>query len=55
MSATGRRLIKASGLPRIRPLQDFRYTYATVVLVRGRALTAVQERPVTPPIVHIKR
>ena len=39
-----RKLIEASGLPRIRPLQDLRHTHATLLLVGGEHLKVVQER-----------
>ena len=39
-----RKLVEASGLPRIRPLQDLRHTHATLLLVAGEHLKVVQER-----------
>lgn len=44
VTATVRRLIRATGLPRIRPLQDLRHTHATLLLVGGEHLKVVQER-----------
>jgi integrase len=39
-----RKLILASGLPRIRPLQDLRHTHATLLLADGENAKVVQER-----------
>lgn len=39
-----RRLILASGLPRVRPLQDLRHTHATLLLADGENAKVVQER-----------
>lgn len=36
--------IDASGLPRIRPLQDMRHSHATVLLLEGEHMKVVQER-----------
>lgn len=44
VTASVRKLIEASGLPRIRPLQDLRHTHATLLLVGGEHLKVVQER-----------
>jgi len=37
-------MIEASGLPRIRPLQDLRHTHATLLLADGENAKVVQER-----------
>ena len=37
-------LIAASGLPRIRPLQDLRHTHASILLASGEPPKVVQER-----------
>ena len=38
------KLIEASGLPRIRPLQDLRHTHASILLASGEPPKVVQER-----------
>ena len=44
VTETVREMIEASGLPRIRPLQDLRHTHATLLLADGENAKVVQER-----------
>ncbi len=44
VTETIREMIIASGLPRIRPLQDLRHTHATLLLAHGENAKVVQER-----------
>lgn len=44
VTETIREMILASGLPRIRPLQDLRHTHATLLLADGENAKVVQER-----------
>lgn len=44
VTETVREMVLASGLPRIRPLQDLRHTHATLLLADGENPKVVQER-----------